>query len=87
MCRGETFGGANYLLFFAFSLRTNDLSDDIKETLKERLKSCVAFTLALDESTDISDIALLVIFIRAVTVGFDVVEESLDMASLSSTTT
>ena len=48
---------------------------------------CAAFSLALDESTDISDTALLVIFIRADTVGFDVVEESLHMASLSSTTT
>jgi len=40
---------------FTVSRRTNDLSDNIKET--ERLKSCEAFTLALDESTDISDTA------------------------------
>ena len=72
---------------FAVSLRTNDLSDYIKETLKERLKSCAAFSLALDESTDKSDTALLVIFIRVVTVGFDVVEEFLDMARLSFTAT
>ena len=70
---------------FTVSRRTNDLSDNIKETLKERLKSCEAFSLALDESTDISDTAQLVIFIRAVTAGFDNVEEFLDMASLSST--
>ena len=44
-------------------------------------------SLALDESTDISDTALLVIFIRAVTVGFDDVEEFLEMASLFSTNT
>ena len=37
--------------------------------------------------TDISDTAQLVIFIRAVTADFDIVEEFLDMASLSSTTT
>ena len=43
--------------------------------------------MALDESTDISDTALLVIFIRAVTVGFDDVEEFLYMARPSSTTT
>ena len=41
----------------------------------------------MNESTDISDTALLVIFIRTVTVGLDVVEEFLDMAGLSSTTT
>ena len=75
------------LSHFTISHRTNDLSDNIKQTLKERLRLCVAFSLDLDESTDISDTALLVIFIRAVTVGFDVVEEFLNMASLSSTTT
>ena len=48
------------------------------------MKSCSAFSLALDESTDISDTALLVVFIWAVSV---VVEELLDMASLSSTDT
>ena len=72
---------------FTVSRRTNDLSDNIKETLKEKLKSCEAFSLALDESTDISDTDQLVIFIRAVTAAFDIVEEFLDMASLSSTTT
>ena len=51
------------------------------------MKSCAAFSLALDDNTDISDTAQLVIFIRAVTVGFDVVEVFLDVASLSSTTT
>ena len=71
---------------FTVSRRTIGLSDNVKETLKERLKSCAAFSLALEESTDISDTALLVIFIRAVTGGFDVVEELLDMASISSTT-
>jgi len=41
------------------SHRTNDLSDNITETLKERLKSCEAYSLALDESTDISETAQL----------------------------
>ena len=59
----------------------------IIQKLYERLKSCAAFNLALVESTDISDTSLLVIFIRAVTVGFDAVEEFFDMAGLSSTAT
>ena len=71
---------------FTVSRRINDLSDNIKETLKDRLKSCEAFNLTLDESTDINDTAQLVIFIRAVTADFDIIEFS-DMASLSSTTT
>ena len=59
----------------------------MKEILKESLKSCEAFSLPLNESTDISYTAQLVIFITAVTVKFDIVEEFLDMACLSSTTT
>ena len=41
----------------------------------------------MNEGTDMSDSAQPVILIRAVTVGFDVVEESLDMAILHSTIT
>ena len=74
MPREKTFGEANQP-FPLVSRRTNDLSDNTKETLKERLKSCKAFGLALDESTDISGTAQLVIFIRAVTAGFDIVKE------------
>ena len=72
---------------FTVSCRINDPLYNIKESLKKRLKSCEAFSLALDESTDISDTAKLVIFIRAVTADFDIAEEFLDMASLSFTTT
>ena len=67
--------------------RISDLSDNIEKTLKDRLKSCKAFSLALDESTNINDTAQLVIFIRTVTADFDIIEEFLDMASLFSTTT
>ena len=86
MPREKVFGEANQP-FPLVSRRTNDLSENIKKTLKKRLKSCEAFSLTLEESADISDTAQLVIFIRAVTAGFDIVEEFLDMASLSSTTT
>ena len=75
--------GQTSLSRYTVSRRTNDLSDNTKETLKEILKSCAAFSLALDECTDISETAQLVVFIRAITVGLDVVEEFLDMASLS----
>ena len=78
-------GQAN-LSRFNVSRRSIYLSDNIKETLREILKSCAAFSLALDENTDISDTTQHVIFIRAVTVGF-IVGEFLDMVCLSSTTT
>ena len=64
----------------------NYLSDNNKETLNERLKSCAAFSQALDDSTYINDTAKLVMFIWSVTVGSVAVEEFFDMASLSSTT-
>ena len=63
------------------------INKNIIETIKERLKSYAAFSMALDENTDISDTTQHVIFIRAVTAGFDVVEVFFDMASLSSTNT
>ena len=59
---------------FTVSRRTNDHPDNIKETLKDRLKSCAAFSVTLYESTNISQTAQLVIFIRAVTVDFDAIE-------------
>ena len=66
---------------FTDSRRTNDLSDDIKETLREKKTPCAAFSLGLDESTDIRNTVQLVTFTKAVIVGFDV-EEIIDMASL-----
>ena len=55
------------LSHFTVLPRTNDLSDNIKEILKERLISYEAFSLALYETTYISDTVQLVIFIRPVT--------------------
>ena len=49
----------------------------ISEILKMGLKSCESFNLALDEGTDISDTAQLVIFIRAVTADFDTIYQPL----------
>ena len=80
---------AEQISLFRFTVprRTNDLSDDIKQTSKEKLKSCEALSLALDARIDISGTAQLVIFITAVTAGFDIVKEFSDMASFCSTTT
>ena len=74
---------------FTVSCRTNDLSDNVEQTSKERLELCEAFSPALNESTDISDTAQLVFFIRTVTAGFNIAKEFLDFppASFFSTTT
>ena len=67
--------------------RIDDLSENIEVSLKDRISKCFAFSIALDESTDLSDTAQLVVFIRGVTENFQVTEEFLVMASMQSTTT
>ncbi|QQP51440.1 Uncharacterized protein FKW44_012809, partial [Caligus rogercresseyi] len=46
--------------------RVEELSSDLHSQLKERIKSFVAFSIALDESTDVADTAQFAIFIRGV---------------------
>lgn len=72
---------------FTVARRIDDLSENIEVSLKQRISKCSAFSIALDESTDLSDTAQLVVFIRGVTDDFEVIEEFLDMASMKSTTT
>ena len=72
---------------FTVSRRIDQLAENIQETLKERINKCTAYSLALDESTDISDTAQLAVFVRGVTDTFEITEECLDMASMTSTTT
>ena len=46
--------------------RTCDLATNLHDQLMERGKDVVAFSLAVDESTDASDTAQLSVFIRGV---------------------
>jgi hypothetical protein len=41
----------------------NDLAGDIQCQLKEKCKDSVAYPIAIDESTDVTDIAQLAVFI------------------------
>ena len=59
--------------------RIDDWSDNIDGTLKDKLSACVLYSLALDESTDQSDTAQLVIFIREIDENFNIIEEMLDL--------
>ena len=72
---------------FTVARRIDDLSKNIKVSLKDRISKCSALSIALDESTDLSDTAQLVVFIRGVIDNFEVIEEFLDMASMKATTT
>ena len=67
--------------------RIDDFGDNIEGTLKDKLSACVLYSLALDENTDQSDTAQLVIFIRGIDENFNIVEEMLDWCHIKGTTT
>ena len=63
--------------------RVSDLGKQVSLKLKNIVENCVYFSLALDESTDISDTSELLIFIRTVDVNFTVQEELVKVCSLN----
>ncbi|GFS61898.1 uncharacterized protein TNIN_247091 [Trichonephila inaurata madagascariensis] len=65
--------------------RITVISTSREYNLKNDLKNCIAFSLALGESTDITDVSQLAIFIRFVSPGF-VVKELLDLVALQEST-
>ena len=67
--------------------RIEDLSQDIENLLEMKISPCEFYSIALDESTDMSDAAQLSVFIRGVTNNFEVFEEILEMCSMKGTTT
>ena len=71
---------------FTVAGQIDDLSENIEFSLNERIKKCSVFSIAVDESTDLSYTAQQVVFIRGVTDNFKIIE-FLDMASTKSTTT
>ena len=66
--------------------RISQISADIEVTVQNDLKSSVAFSLALDESTDIQDNPQLAIFVRYISSDMTVKEELLNLVALRETT-
>ena len=62
--------------------RVEDIAENVREQVAFHASSCKFFSLAMDESTDLSDAAQLTIFIRALSNNFDVIEELIGLESL-----
>ena len=67
--------------------RISDFSANLNSQLKNKIKKFIAFSVAIDESTDITDVAQLIIFMRGVEKTLIVSEELVEMVPMSSTTT
>ncbi|ELK06839.1 General transcription factor II-I repeat domain-containing protein 2 [Pteropus alecto] len=62
-----------------------DVAGNLWEKLREKIKSFVAYSIAIDEITDINNTSQLAIFIRGVDENFDVSEELLDTVPMTGT--
>ena len=67
--------------------RTCDIADDLSLSLTEKIKAFQYYSIAIDESTDISKTAQLAIFIRGIDNDFLVTEELLDIYPMQGRTT
>ena len=67
--------------------RISDLSANVDNQLKEKVASFVAFSIAIDESTDVTDIAQLAVFIRGVDASLTITEEFIKLVPMTGTTT
>ncbi|XP_069819639.1 general transcription factor II-I repeat domain-containing protein 2A-like [Dendropsophus ebraccatus] len=67
--------------------RISDLSSDIYDQLCEKAKCFSVYSVALDETTDITDTAQLAIFVRGVDDNFEVIEELLTVIAMHGQTT
>ncbi|XP_069840988.1 general transcription factor II-I repeat domain-containing protein 2B-like [Dendropsophus ebraccatus] len=66
--------------------RITDLAQDIEKTLKDSAGDFQFFSLALDETTDLTNTAQLSIFVRGITAEFETREELLSLEAMHGTT-
>ncbi|XP_076043701.1 general transcription factor II-I repeat domain-containing protein 2-like [Oratosquilla oratoria] len=60
--------------------RFNELSENLNKQLKEKVVKFVAFSVAIDENTDVTDTAQVVVFIHGVNGNMEVTEEFVELA-------
>jgi hypothetical protein len=66
--------------------RVCDIGDDIGSQLKEKISKFKRCSIAIDETTDVTDVAQLAIFVRGVDDGMQVTEELLDVVPMEGKT-
>jgi len=67
--------------------RIGDIAGNITKQLQDRASSFCYFSLALDESTDVGDVAQLLVFVRGVDCNFEVTQELAGLSSMHGQTT
>ena len=67
--------------------RISDMSGNIYDQLRDKAKHFNSYSLARDESTDVTDTAQLAIYVRGVDDNFEVMEELLTMIAMHGQTT
>jgi len=67
--------------------RVEDINQDLLKQLMLKSEKFDYFSIALDDSTDITDTAQLLIFIRGINSDFEISQELLSMESMKDTTT
>lgn len=68
------------------SRRIDDMANDIDSSLVHECSQFVYYSIALDESTDVSDTAQLAIFVRGINDNFKITEELLSLHPMKGTT-
>jgi hypothetical protein len=67
--------------------RVEEMSADVKLSLEQRARTFIYYSVALDESTDVSDTAQLAVFLRGVDNNLIVTEEFAGLVPMKGTTT
>uniref|UniRef100_A0A8P4KFQ5 SPIN-DOC-like zinc-finger domain-containing protein n=1 Tax=Dicentrarchus labrax TaxID=13489 RepID=A0A8P4KFQ5_DICLA len=85
VCPNQTFSHIS-LSQNTVTRRVEDMAEDIRGQIVQRAGRFSAFSIACDESTDISDSAQLLVFLRGVNEDFEVCQELAGLETLKGTT-
>ena len=63
-----------------------EIASDLQMQLKEKIPNFAAISIAIVESTDITDVAQLAVFVQGVTDGFEIIEDLLEVMPMKGRT-